>query len=200
MRNKGFVLRALVVAMAGLLLASTPNVGAAQQLDNPANRNARRLDTLKQEVRHELVMLPYYSVFDWLQAEVKPEGTVTLMGQVTRPTLKNDAEANVKRLEGATRVINNIEVLPVSTMDDQSRIAIYRAIFNYNSPLFRYATQSIPPIHIIVKNGHVALKGIVATQMDSQLAYMAANQVPGVFEVKNELQVEGRTDEKVSRK
>jgi hyperosmotically inducible periplasmic protein len=200
MRNKGFVLRALVVAMAGFLLASTPNVGAAQQLDSPANRNAHRFDMLRQEVRHELVMLPYYSVFDWLQADVKPDGTVTLMGQVTRPTLKNDAEANVKRLEAATRVINNIEVLPVSTMDDQTRIATFRAIFNYNSPLFRYATQSIPPIHIIVKNGHVTLKGVVATQMDSQLAYMAANQVPGVFEVKNELQVEGRTDEKVSRK
>jgi len=85
-------------------------------------------------------------------------------------------------------------------MDDQLRIALYRAIFNFNSPLFRYATQSVPPIHIIVKNGHATLKGVVMNQMDSQLAYMAAQGVPGVFEVKNELMIEQREDEKVSQK
>jgi BON domain len=97
-------------------------------------------------------------------------------------------------------VINSIEVLPLSPMDDQLRIALYRAIFRFDSPLFRYGTQSVPPVHIIVKNGHVTLKGVVSNQMDSQLAYMAANAVPGVFEVKNELQVEQRVDEKVSKK
>jgi len=123
-----------------------------------------------------------------------------LMGEVVRPTLKDDAEARVKKLEAATRVVNNIEVLPLSPMDDQLRLALYRRIYNFDSPLFRYATWSTPPIHIIAKNGHVTLKGVVANQGDSQLAYMAANQVPGVFDVKNELQIEERTDEKVSRK
>src|SRR5262249_52022163 len=134
------------------------------------------------------------------QAEVKPDGTVTLMGEVTRPTTKDDAGNRVKRLENVKRVVNDIEVLPLSPMDDQLRIALYRAIFRFEGPLFRYATQSVPPIHIIGKNGHVTLKGVVANQMDSQLAYMAANGVPGVFEVKNELQIEQREDERVSKR
>ena len=144
--------------------------------------------------------LPYYSVFDWLQAEVKPDGTVRLMGEVTRPTIKDDAEKRVKKLEAVNQVIDDIEVLPLSPMDDDLRIALYRAIFNFNTPLFRYATQSVPPIHIIVKNGHVTLKGVVLSQSDSQLAYMAAQGVPGAFEVRNELMIEQRLDEKVTRK
>jgi hyperosmotically inducible periplasmic protein len=145
-------------------------------------------------------MLPYYSVFDWLQAQVRPDGTVVLMGEVTRPTVKDDAEKRIRDLESATRVVDNIEVLPLSPMDDQIRLAEYRSIFSYDSALFRYATQSVPPIHIIVKNGHVTLKGIVASQSDSDLANIKANQVSGVFSVKNELQIEGRVDEKISRK
>jgi len=135
-------------------------------------------------------MLPYYSVFDWLEAEAKPDGTVILKGQVVRPTLKSDAKARVMKLEGATQVVDNIEVLPLSTFDDQLRVALYRRIFNFNSPLFRYGTFSIPPIHIIVSNGHVVLKGIVANKGDSQLAYFAARQVANVFDLKNELQVQ----------
>ena len=184
--------------MAGGISASAQK--APVRLGTPDARDVNRVEALKEEVRHQLVTLPYYTVFDWLQAEVKPDGTVTLMGQVTRPTLKDDAEQRVKKLESATRVVNNIEVLPLSTMDDQLRIAAYRALFRYDSPLFRYGTQSVPPIHILIKNGHLTLKGVVANQMDSQLAEMAANGVSGVFEVKNELQVEGRVDEKVSRK
>jgi hyperosmotically inducible protein len=158
------------------------------------------METLKQQVRHELVMLPYYNVFDWLEAQVKPGGTVVLMGEVTRPTTKDDAEHRVKGLESVSDVVNNIEVLPLSPMDDDLRIALYRAIFNYGSPLFRYATQAVPPIHIIVKNGNVTLKGVVASQMDSQLAYTAARNVPGSFEVKNELKIEGNVDQKVTQR
>lgn len=116
------------------------------------------------------------------------------------PSLKDDAEARVKKLEGATQVINNIEVLPLSPFDNQLRAALYRAIFNFDSPLFRYGTLSIPPIHIIVSNGHVTLKGIVANRSDSQLAYFAARQVPNVFDVNNELQIEEEGSETVSRK
>ena len=206
MRNKSLSIRGFILVFGILLLAAASEVHAAQrdrsarQLESPASRDVRRIEALKEEIRHQLVTLPYYSVFDWLQAEAKPDGTVTLMGQVVRPTLKDDAEARIKKLEGATRVINNIEVLPLSPFDDQLRMALYRRIFNFDSPLFRYGTWSIPPIRIIVSNGHVVLKGIVANQADSQLAYFAARQVPNVFDVKNELQIEERTDETDSRK
>ena len=204
MRNKSLLLRGSVGFVAIVLLGFAMAAGAAQrdkaQLKPPTVRDVRRMEALKEEVRHQLAMLPYYSVFDWLQAEVKPDGTITLSGQVVRPTLKDDAEARVKKLEDATRVINEIEVLPLSPMDDQLRITLYRRIYSFDSPLFRYATWSSPPLHIIVKNGHVTLKGIVANQGDSDLAYMAARQVPNVFDVKNELQIEQRVEEKVSRK
>jgi osmotically-inducible protein OsmY len=186
----------LSVIFAALLLTAAPQ----GQLKSKVARDQRQTEVLKEEVRHQLVTLPYYSVFDWLGAAVKPDGTVILTGEVTRPTLKSDAENRIKRLESVLGVINSVEVLPLSPMDDDLRIALYRAIFRYDSPLFRYGTQSVPPIHIIVKNGHVALKGVVANQMDSELAYMAANGVSGVFEVKNELQIEQGLDEKVSRK
>jgi hyperosmotically inducible protein len=200
-----FRFRSLVV-LAGLILIATLDLGAAQRdknpatLNTPANRNARRIEALKEEVRHQLVTLPYYTVFDWLEAQVKPDGAVTLMGEVTRPTVKDDAEHRVKKLESVSRVIDNIEVLPLSPMDDDLRIALYRAIYRFDSPLFRYGTQSVPPIHIIVNNGHVTLKGIVANEGDSTLAYMAARGVPGTFEVKNELQIEQQVEEKAAKK
>jgi hyperosmotically inducible protein len=165
-------------------------------LSSPASRDQRRLVTLADEVRHQLVMLPYYSVFDWLEANVTANGEVTLTGEVVRPTTKSDAEARVKNLESVNRVDNKIEVLPLSPNDDQLRIALYRAIFKFDSPLFRYGTAALPTIHIIVNNGHVRLKGIVASPEDGQLAYMAANGVPGVFEVKNELKLEKATEAK----
>jgi hyperosmotically inducible protein len=206
MRTLSLLLKTLGMLMGAILLLSMPQTYAAQQskpqtkLGSAANRNDRRTAVLAEEVRHQLVMMPYYSVFDWLQAQAKPDGTVILTGEVTRPSLKDDATRRIKDLEGATRVVDNIEVLPLSPMDDQTRIAVYRSVFSYNSPLFRYSTQSVPPIHIIVKNGNVTLKGIVGSQSDSDLANIKANQVSGVFSVKNELQIEGRTDEKVSRK
>jgi osmotically-inducible protein OsmY len=200
-----FRFRSLMV-LAGLLLIATLDLAAAQRdknpatLNTPANRNARRIEALKEEVRHQLVTLPYYTVFDWLEAQVKPDGTVTLMGEVTRPTVKDDAEHRVKQLESVSRVTDNIEVLPLSPMDDELRVALYRAIYRFDSPLFRYGTQSVPPIHIVVKNGHVTLKGVVANEGDSTLAYMAARGVPGTFEVKNELQIEQRDEEKAAKK
>ena len=145
-------------------------------------------DRLIKEVRHELVMLPYYSVFDNLAYRV--DGTrVTLFGQVVRPTLKSDAENVVKKIEGVTAVNNEIEVLPLSPNDDQIRRAEFRAI--YSKPdLQRYALGAVPPIHIIVKNGNVTLVGVVANEMDKNVAGIAANGTPGVFSVKNELLVE----------
>ena len=143
------------------------------------------------KVRKELVTLPYYGVFDNL--EYKVEGnTVTLYGQVRNPVTRKDAERRVARIEGVDRVINNIEVLPVSSFDDSIRARTYRAVFRSGS-LYRYAMGANPSIHIVVKNGRVTLEGVVSSQMDSQLAYMAANGVPGVFSVTNNLRVASRS-------
>ena len=144
-------------------------------------------DRIPREVRHELLMLPYYGVFDNLS--YRADGSVvTLMGQVTRPVLKSDAEKVVKGIEGVTKVVNRIQVLPLSTMDDQTRTAEYRAIYGYQG-LDRYAMRAIPSIHIIVDNGKVTLVGVVDSQADKDLAGVRANTVAGVFSVTNNLQV-----------
>jgi len=149
----------------------------------------KAVDRITREVRHELVMLPFYGVFDNLSYKVDPDGTVTLLGQVSRPTLKSDAENSVKRIEGVEKVVNNLEVLPTSPNDDRIRRDVYRAIYG-NSTLAPYQLRAVPPIHIIVKNGHVALEGVVSRAMDKQIAGMQANGVSGVFSVDNNLQVE----------
>ena len=145
---------------------------------------------LIREIRHELVTLPYYGVFDWLEYEVRPNGEVVLRGQVVRPTTRSGAEGRVKEVEGVTKVINQIETLPLSPSDDRLRIALYRQIYGWNSPLFRYAHQAVPSIHLIVNRGHATLKGVVANRGDANLAYIRARTVPGLFSVKNELTVE----------
>ena len=154
-------------------------------------RSAPQSPQIIKEIRHELATLPYYGVFDWLEFEVAPDNTVTLRGQVVRPTTKSDAESRVKDIEGVSRVVNDIEVLPVSPQDDRLRVALYRTIYGWNSPLFRYAHQAVPPIHIIVKGGRATLKGVVDSKGDANLAYIRARGVPGLFEVKNELVVAG---------
>jgi hyperosmotically inducible periplasmic protein len=143
---------------------------------------------LTKEVRHELVTLPYYGVFDNLAYRV--DGSkVTLFGQVRDPTLKRDAGNAVKSIEGVSAVDNQIEVLPLSQIDDQTRMAVYRAIYSKSS-LQRYQLGAVPPIHIIVMNGNVTLEGVVANKMDKDVAGIAANGVSGVFKVTNNL----RTD------
>jgi hyperosmotically inducible protein len=156
-------------------------VAKAQRDDSRMNANLIR------EVRHQLVMLPWYSVFDNLSYSVEGD-KVTLNGQVTRPTLKSDAENTVKSLEGVGRVVNNIEVLPPSPMDDEIRRAVYRAIYG-DTGLQRYSLQAVPSIHIIVKNGNVTLEGVADSEADKNLAYMRASSVPNVFSVKNNLVV-----------
>ncbi len=142
---------------------------------------------LPERVRHELVMLPYYNVFDDLAFRVDGD-TVTLFGDVTNPVLKSDAERSVKRIEGVRQVVNNIKVLPLSPFDWQIRRAAYRAIFS-SGGLYRYAMGAQPSIHIIVNNGHVTLQGVVDNQGDKNIAGIRANGVPGVFSVRNDLQV-----------
>jgi hyperosmotically inducible periplasmic protein len=142
---------------------------------------------IKKEVHHELISLPFYTIFDNLAYSVN--GTeVTLLGQVTRPVLKDDADKAVKQIEGVESVKNNIEVLPVSPMDDQIRRAAFRAIYG-DPALQRYALGAVPPIHIIVKSGHLILEGAVANEMDKNIAGIRANGVPSVFSVTNNLQI-----------
>jgi hyperosmotically inducible protein len=174
-----------VAATAACLTAIALSIQAA---DAPAQSRLAR------QVRHELVMLPYYGVFDNLLFRIKGS-EVELLGQVTRPTLKSDSEGVVKQIEGVTKVINNIEVLPVSPNDDRIRLALYRSIYGHTA-LNRYALQAVPPIHIIVKNGNVALEGVVANEADKNIANLQARSVPGVFDVVNNVRVEGKSSDK----
>jgi hyperosmotically inducible periplasmic protein len=170
------------VAAAFVLLTATIHAGAIPQKQNEPTGT-----DLTKEVRHQLVLLPYYSVFDNLAFKV--EGSkVILIGQVVRPTLKSDSEAVVKKIDGVTSVQNDIEVLPVSPNDDRIRRVTYRAI--YGAPaLSRYSFSAVPSIHIIVKNGNVTLEGIVDNEADKNMAGLRANGVSGVFSVKNNLNI-----------
>jgi hyperosmotically inducible periplasmic protein len=191
----------LVTAMISLLAACTGPGTRATMRSSPAipagsaDRTMNAAQTtggideqhIEREVRHELILLPYYGVFDNLAYRVNGD-TVTLIGQVTRPTLKSDAENVVKNIESVNRVVNNITILPVSAQDDQLRTSLFHAIYS-DSTLSRYAVQAVPPIHIIVDNGKVSLEGAVATEADKNLAELRAKAVPGVFSVTNNLKV-----------
>lgn len=163
-----------------------PNGGAQSEAANET-LSPESQDRLIKEVRHELIMLPYYNVFDNLTFRVDGR-TVILEGQVTQPVLKSDAGNVVKRVEGVDKVINNLEVLPPSPMDDRIRREVYRSIYSFG-PLFKYGNMAVPPIHIIVKNGRVTLEGVVDNESDKTLAGMRANQVPGTFQITNNLRV-----------
>jgi hyperosmotically inducible protein len=165
--------------MLGLLLTIPVLLSAA---DKPVK-------DLSERVRHELVTLPWLGVFDHLTYQVEGD-KVVLSGHVNRPTLRTSAENVVKNVAGVSTVVNEIEVLPLSPYDDRVRLATLRSIYSYPA-LQRYGLGAIPGIHILVKNGNVTLAGVVANEMDSQLAYMRAMQVPGVFSVSNRLMVEG---------
>ncbi len=146
---------------------------------------------LAEQVRHQIVMLPYFGVFDDLGFTIN--GTeVTLVGDVTRPVLKSDAANVVKGVEGVTKVTNEIEVLPLSPNDDRIRMAAYRAIYGDPALSTRYGFRALPSIHIIVKNGNVRLEGVVANMADKNIVGIRANGVHGVFSVTNELRVEAK--------
>jgi hyperosmotically inducible protein len=166
------------IALAAALVIGVAPMFAA---DGPATQD------LTNQVRHQLVMIPYYSVFDDLSYRVE-NGVVTLAGDVTQPVVKDDAERSVKHLSGVTQVIDNIRVLPLSTFDNRIRMAEYRSIYGFGG-LYRYGLGTQPSIHIIVDNGHVTLIGVVDNQNDKNIANIRANTVPGVFSVTNNLRV-----------
>jgi len=171
----------LLLAVAVL---SITTLGFAQDRDQPSAKSQERIT---REVRHELLMLPYFTVFDNIAYKVDGY-TVTLLGQVTNPSLKSDAERTVKHIEGVEKVDNQIEVLPASPFDDRLRRRLYRAIYGYPA-LEKYALGVQKPIRIIVKNGNVTLEGVVDNEGDKNFAGMRANGVSGTFSVTNNLQV-----------
>ena len=173
--------RRIPIALVSLFILTLSSGISAQQSEPRAGQN------LINEVRHQLVLLPYYSVFDNLSYRVEGS-TVILGGQVVRASLKSDAEAAVKGIEGVSSVQNDIEVLPPAPMDDQIRRAVFRAIYSEPS-LSRYAASAVPSIHIIVKGGHVTLIGVADNATDKNIAGLKANGVPNVFSVDNDLVV-----------
>jgi hyperosmotically inducible periplasmic protein len=171
----------LLIVLTGLLALGS--LGTAQN----AQPSAKSQERIVKEVRHELLMLPYFGVFDYIAFKVDG-GNVTLIGQVVRPTLKSDSENVIKHIEGVEKVDNQIEVLPPSPMDDRLRLELFRAIYQYPA-LQKYELGVQKPIRIIVKNGHVTLEGVVDSDGDKNLAGLRANGVSGIFSVTNNLQV-----------
>lgn len=153
-----------------------------------AQVSSREQDRLTKEVRKKLVTLPYYSVFDNLEYQMDG-ANVTLLGQTNRPRTRDDAQRAVARIEGIGTVTNHIEVLPVSPNDDRLRRAVYRAVYRLQG-FEKYQIQSVPPIHIIVKNGNLTLVGAIGDEGDKQRVGLAANGVPGIFSVENKLIVD----------
>jgi hyperosmotically inducible protein len=177
-------IRTKLIAIAGLVVLTAASAVAAQ----PGPTIAAQSPGMMKDIRKKLVTLPYYGVFDNIAFRLDG-GTVTLFGQVIRPSTRSDAARRVSKIEGVDRVVNKIEVLPLSSYDDSIRARTYRAVFRSGS-LYRYAQGANPSVHIIVKRGRVTLEGVVANKMDSQLAYVAANGVSGVFSVTNNLRIE----------
>lgn len=169
----------------GLLTICSTSFGQQTSARGQTLGSDRGSERLVKQIRHELITLPYYGVFDNLAFKLEG-GRVTLVGQVTRPTLKSAAEKEVKDIEGVESVDNQIEVLPLSPNDDRIRLAVYRAVYSQPA-LQRYALQAVPPIHILVKNGNVVLEGVVANESDKNIATLQARGVSGVFDVVNHL-------------
>ena len=174
------------IAIAAFTLAVVMNSGLVQASTSVAHGNK----DVAAQIRGEIAGLPYATVWDWVEAEMRPDGSVVLRGDVLRPSTKSDAEFRIRRIETVSSVVNEINVLPLSKFDNDIRVGVYRSLFNANFPLFRYSLGSDPSIHIIVENGKVTLKGVVSTSMDKQLAAVAANRVFGVFNVDNQLKLE----------
>ena len=186
----------LILVVTSFTSAALPSAWSQNSGPPVLRRGSDRGDPtlrLAREVRHELVMLSWYGVFDWIEGTVTPDANVTLRGWVIRPTTKSDAERRVKDIESVVSVRNEIRVLPLSPSDDQLRRSLYFSLFGSNSPLFRYALGVNPSIHIIVDNGRVTLKGVVSSKVDRAAALARANAVSGIFEVKNELVIEEAT-------
>ena len=205
------------LALASLLLGSV--LSALAQEPSPRPQSSESIGRMAELIYKKIVRLPNYGVFDQIRFGIH-DYTVYLRGFASRPTLKDSAERLVKKLEGVDKVVNEIEVLPLSRHDDNIRLGVYRAIYGH-SALQRYSSTrgrlfdsqvrrnsgitNDPPvgwhaIHIIVKNGHVTLEGVVDRPMDSSIAEIQALSVPGVFSVTNDLEVTSGYEKKAKEK
>ena len=153
--------------MVGTLLLGAGVAGATNIPNAPRSDEA-----VAKQVRHEILMYPYYGIWDNINYRVA-DGSVELTGAVTQPYKKADLGRIVQKIRGVTSVTNALEVLPLSPMDDRLRWQVARAIYSDPS-LSRYAIQAIPPIHIIVDNGHVTLEGVVNNDLEKQVAGVRA--------------------------
>lgn len=176
MFKKLFLLAVLFVGLCG-----TTNLVSAQ---SNGGSSASKID---RQVRKEILTLPYYGVFDAIGYQVSGS-TVTLNGYVVRPITKSDAGNAIEDISGVERVINNIEVLPLSPNDDRIRQAALRTLANRGS-LYRYFLGANPAIRIIVNRGRIQLEGFVDNKGDYNLANITARTVPGTFGVQNNLRV-----------
>jgi hyperosmotically inducible protein len=166
------------------LLAVVINAGIASA------RPAADAADVSTQVRREIALFPYTGIFDWIEADVHPDGMVVLRGEVLQPSSRKDAEFRLRRLEAVSNVINDIRVLPLSRADNDIRVAVYRSFFNTGSTLVGYALGTNPSVHIIVENGRVTLKGVVSSEVDRRVAYVKARSVFGVLDVDNQLRLE----------
>jgi hyperosmotically inducible protein len=183
-------IRQRILGLVAVFVLAAATVSAAPA-GVTAEQSARGYEQVVRQVRKELLTLPYYGVFDNLAYKVEGE-TVTLYGQVIRASTRKDAERRVARVPGVGRVVNEIEVLPLSSFDDEIRVRAFRAVSETGS-LFYYMRGVNPSIHLVVNRGHVTLEGVVSNPNDARLAYIAVSSVPGVFSVTNNLRVEGRS-------
>jgi osmotically-inducible protein OsmY len=170
--------------------ATQAQPGSAQQQSTQSSEETLSPEVearLINEVRHKLIMLPYFGVFDNLEFSINGR-TVTLEGQVVKAVTKSDAENAVKHIEGVDKVVNKIDILPPSDSDDRIRRQVYNSIYSYG-PLFKYSNIPVPPIHIIVRNARITLVGVVDSESDKSYAGVRANLVPGTFGVTNNLRV-----------
>jgi hyperosmotically inducible periplasmic protein len=170
---------------AGVVMADAPQAALPQGPDG----------AIAKEVRHEIVMYSHYTIFDDIKFRVN-QGQVELDGAVTQPYKKSDLGKIVQGIPGVISVTNDLKVLPLSTMDDRLRQQVARAIYRDPS-LSTLAFQALPPIHIIVDNGHVTLEGVVLNDMQKQIAGIRANSAGLSFgTVTNNLMVENPTPKK----
>ena len=193
-----------VIATAALFAAC----GFAANSDNPGKDHNDAFmpgsddeAQIAKQVRHKLLTLPYYSIFDDLAFRVNGS-VVTLEGACPGDPpwdIKSDAEKSVKKVPGVTQVINNIKVLPLSPMDWDIRRAMARAIYGDENIGTRYGFQALPSIHIIVENGHVTLEGVVDNQFDDTVIRTKANTVPNVFSVTDNLRVLNPSENKKNK-
>jgi len=175
--------------MLGRFLMAAALLAGVAAATTKAGANLPQSDSdIAKNVRHEVVMYSQYSIWDDVGFRVAG-GNVSLTGEVNQFFKKQDIERLVRNVPGVTSVTNEIKVLPLSSMDDRLRLQVASAI--YRDPvLVQYSMMAVPPIHIIVENGHVTLTGMVNSDMEKQIAGMRAASSLSFGPITNNLVVE----------